>query len=52
MLVYIMIFLLIMNLEGAKNKNKSGFNLFGVIKVIFWPLEIPPLLYDFFNLME
>ena len=50
MLVYTMILLLTMYLEGAKNKNKSGFNFLGVIEVIFWPPENPsPLYYMIFS---
>ena len=48
MLFYKLILLLIMYLEGAKNKNKNGFNFFGVIEVIFWPPETPPPYYMIF----
>ena len=44
LLVYTLILILIMYLEGAKNK--SGFKFFGDIEVIFWPPETPlPLFY-------
>ena len=43
MLVYKLILLLIMYLEGSKIKNYSGLNFVGVIEVIFWhPEPLPP----------